>query len=178
MTRLLVLQTTEPEFNLAAEEFIFSQTKDDAVILWQNKNAVIIGRNQNTLSEINQKVIEKHGISVVRRITEGGAVFHDLGNINYSIIAPQGEDGALNFKKFAAPIVEILSELGVKAEFSGRNDLLIDGKKISGNGQRHGRHRRRFVRSAPDLLGQPDAAEVHVRLQRLGQEPHLPVPTQ
>ncbi|MBQ4628419.1 MAG: lipoate--protein ligase [Clostridia bacterium] len=135
MTRLIILKTTEPQFNLAAEEYIFSQTADSAVILWQNKNAVIIGRNQNTLSEINQEVIEKHGISVVRRITGGGAVFHDLGNINYSIIAPQGEDGALNFKKFAAPIVEILSELGVKAEFSGRNDLLIDGRKISGNAQ-------------------------------------------
>jgi len=135
MTRLLVLQTTEPEFNLAAEEFIFSQTKDDAVILWQNKNAVIIGRNQNTLSEINQEVIEKHGISVVRRITGGGAVFHDLGNINYSVITSQADGETLNFRKFAEPIVDLLSILGVKAEFSGRNDLLIDGKKISGNAQ-------------------------------------------
>ena len=135
MTRLLALRTTEPEFNLAVEEFILSQTKDDAVILWQNKNAVIIGRNQNTLSEINQEIIEKHGISVVRRITGGGAVFHDLGNINYSVITSQTEGETLNFRKFAEPIVELLSTLGVKAEFSGRNDLLIDGRKFSGNAQ-------------------------------------------
>lgn len=135
MTRLIVLKSTEPEFNLAAEEYLFSETKDDIVILWQNKNAVIIGRNQNTLSEINQDSIEKYGISVVRRITGGGAVFHDLGNINYSVITSQGDECCLDFKKFATPIIELLSTLGVNAEFSGRNDLLIGGMKFSGNAQ-------------------------------------------
>lgn len=135
MTRLITLRTIEPEFNLAAEEYIFSHTKEDAVILWQNKNAVIIGRNQNTLSEINQDSIEKYGVSVIRRITGGGAVFHDLGNINYSVITSQGENCALDFKRFAEPIITLLSNLGVHAEFSGRNDLLIDGMKFSGNAQ-------------------------------------------
>ena len=135
MTRLITLQTTDPGFNLAAEEFIFSRTKDDAVILWQNKNAVIIGRNQNTLTEINQDSVEKYGVSVVRRITGGGAVFHDLGNINYSVITSQGEENTLDFKRFASPIIDLLSSLGVKAEFSGRNDLLIDGMKFSGTAQ-------------------------------------------
>ena len=135
MTRLIVLNSTEPEFNLAAEEYIFSQTKDSAVLLWQNNNAVIIGRNQNTLSEINKDAIEKYGISVVRRITGGGAVFHDLGNVNYSVITSSSQADGLDFEKFVLPVTQALLSLGVRADFSGRNDLLIEGKKISGNAQ-------------------------------------------
>ena len=135
MKRLIILQSVEPEFNLAAEEYVFLHAEDDTVILWQNKNAVIIGRNQNTLSEINRESIEKYGISVVRRITGGGAVFHDLGNINYSIISLNSGPNALNFRKFAEPITCILSSMGVNAEFSGRNDLTVNGRKISGNAQ-------------------------------------------
>ncbi|MBQ6053146.1 MAG: lipoate--protein ligase [Clostridia bacterium] len=132
---LLTLDSTEPQFNLAAEEYIFSHTNDDAVLLWQNNNAVIIGRNQNTLAEINKEAIEKYGISVVRRITGGGAVFHDLGNVNYSVISSALSTDGLDFEKFVSPIKNALESLGVKAEFSGRNDLIVNGCKISGNAQ-------------------------------------------
>lgn len=134
MMRLITLTSHNPEFNLAAEEYLFSQN-DSAVMLWQNANAVIVGRNQNTLAEINKEAIDKYGVSVVRRITGGGAVFHDLGNINYSVITTETETGQMNFAKYLTPVIDALSGLGVHAEFSGRNDILVDGFKISGNAQ-------------------------------------------
>jgi lipoate-protein ligase A len=135
MTRLIVLDSVEPEFNLAAEEYLFSKTSDCFVMLWQNKNSVIIGRNQNTLAEINKEAIEKYGISVVRRITGGGAVFHDLGNINYSVISNSSANEGIDFEKYVFPIRKALLSVGVKTEFSGRNDILVNGCKISGNAQ-------------------------------------------
>ncbi len=135
MTRLIVLDSVEPEFNLAAEEYLFSKTSDCFVMLWQNKNSVIIGRNQNTLAEINKEAIEKYGISVVRRITGGGAVFHDRGNVNYSVITTESETASINFAKYLTPVINALCDLGIHAEFSGRNDILVNGFKISGNAQ-------------------------------------------
>lgn len=141
MMNRIFLHTTDPAFNLAAEEYFFSAAKIPVFMLWQNDNAIVVGRNQNTFSEINAEEAEKQHVRVVRRITGGGAVYHDLGNINYSFIFPDGEGDYLNFKKFAAPVIEYLITLGVKAEFSGRNDMLIDGRKFSGNAQHasHGR---------------------------------------
>lgn len=134
MIRLITLDSHDPAFNLATEEYLFSQN-DDAVLLWQNYNAVIIGRNQNTLAEINKEVIDKYGISVVRRITGGGAVFHDRGNVNYSVITTESESGSINFAKYLTPVINALLDLGIHAEFSGRNDILVNGFKISGNAQ-------------------------------------------
>lgn len=132
--RYIWLPTQSPYFNLATEEYLLTQTKEEVFMLWQNANAIIIGRHQNTLAEINQPFVEENKIMVARRLTGGGAVFHDLGNLNFSFIrniAP--EEKEINFVKFLQPIVDALQSLGVPAAFSGRNDLVVHDKKISGN---------------------------------------------
>ena len=134
-TLLINLETTRPQYNLAAEEYCLKKDDRDKLILWQNEPSVIIGRNQNTLAEINKDVADDMGIHVVRRMSGGGAVFHDLGNLNYTFITKNDGNDFMNFKKFTDPIIDVLSGLGVEATLSGRNDLLIDGRKFSGNAQ-------------------------------------------
>ena len=132
----LNLKTTDPAFNLAVEEYVFDYLPKDRmyVMLWQNDNAIIIGKNQNTLAEINESYVKQQGIRVVRRLSGGGAVYHDMGNLNFTVIADaQGEN--LDFGRFCALVVKTLQRLGVKAEINGRNDMTIDGKKFSGNAQ-------------------------------------------
>ena len=130
--------STEPYFNLAAEEYSLKKFNDDVTILWQNKATVVIGKNQNAYAEINLDYVGKNNISVARRLTGGGCVFHDLGNINFTFIsAVSGNKGKniLNFKYFTEPVIDALRNLGVNAEFKGRNDLVIDDMKFSGNAQ-------------------------------------------
>ena len=132
----LNLKTTDPAFNLAVEEYVFDYLPKDRmyVMLWQNDNAIIIGKNQNTLAEINESYVKQQGIRVVRRLSGGGAVYHDMGNLNFTVIADaQGE--SLDFGRFCALVVKALQKVGVKAEINGRNDMTIDGKKFSGNAQ-------------------------------------------
>ena len=132
----LNLKTTDPAFNLAVEEYVFDYLPKDRmyVMLWQNDNAIIIGKNQNTLAEINERYVKQQGIRVVRRLSGGGAVYHDMGNLNFTVIADaQGE--SLDFGRFCALVVKALQKVGVKAEINGRNDMTIDGKKFSGNAQ-------------------------------------------
>lgn len=133
---LIELKTTSAPFNLAAEEYIFEKTDPDdcpVCIIWQNSDSIIVGFNQNTLSEINQVATEKSGIPVVRRLSGGGAVFHDLSNVNYTFITTfSKQDDLSSFARFAQPVVDFLRSLGVDAETNGRNDICIDGKKISG----------------------------------------------
>lgn len=126
---------TNPYFNLAAEEYLLKNFSEPIFRLWQNHNAIIVGRNQNTLSEIDYNYVQQNHIAVVRRLTGGGAVFHDAGNLNYTFIENRraSEETSAMFARFTAPIIEALNSLGVKAYLEGRNDLLIEGRKFSGN---------------------------------------------
>lgn len=125
---------TDPYFNLASEEYLLKHRAENFIYLWINAPAVIVGVNQNTLQEVNLDYTASHGIKVVRRQTGGGAVYHDLNNVCYTVIAPYRENED-NYRRFTAPVIEYLNSLGARAEFSGRNDIAIDGKKISGNAQ-------------------------------------------
>lgn len=134
----IVSNSHKPDYNIAQEEYCFKQLRqfDKIFILWINEPAIIVGKNQNTLAEINSHYVREQGIHVVRRITGGGAVYHDLNNLNYTIISDEGEgEESFDFKTFSQPVIETLGTLGVRAEFSGRNDITIDGKKICGNAQ-------------------------------------------
>ncbi len=132
--RTILLPSTDPCFNLAAEEYLLQNGEGDIRLLWQNSRSVIIGKNQNTWAEVNVPYTEKNGIAVVRRLSGGGAVFHDLGNVNYTFITAYDGSG-IDFARFTAPILNVLRRLGVPAELGGRNDILADGRKISGNAQ-------------------------------------------
>lgn len=135
--KYLVNNSNDPRYNLAFEEYCFKHLdlKEDYVILWINGPAIIIGKNQNTIEEINQDFVKERGIKVVRRITGGGAVYHDLGNLNFSIISKSTGPEKIDFKKYNIPIVKSLEKLGIKCELSGRNDITLDGKKFSGIAQ-------------------------------------------
>ena len=132
----LDLYTTDPAFNLAAEEYVFDYLPKDRmyVMLWQNDNAIIIGKHQNTYAEINTPFVAEHGIKVVRRLSGGGAVYHDMGNLNFTIIADAQAEG-LDFGRFCDIVIRALEKAGIHAERNGRNDMTIDGKKFSGNAQ-------------------------------------------
>lgn len=126
---------TDPYFNLAAEEYVLKNFSDDCFMLWRNGPSIIVGKHQNTLAEINLEWVRQNNIKVVRRLSGGGAVFHDLGNLNFTFIM-SGEDGNLvDFRKFTKPILEVLQKLDVEAKFEGRNDLTIKGMKFSGNAE-------------------------------------------
>jgi len=126
----------DPYFNLAAEQYLLDTKTGEMFMLWQNSRAVIIGKNQNAYAELDLDFVKKNDIKVVRRLTGGGAVFHDLGNINFSFIVPRAENEQLDFKRFTQPIIEALERLGVSNVcLSGRNDITVEGLKVSGNAQ-------------------------------------------
>nr|WP_300090328.1 lipoate--protein ligase [Sedimentibacter sp.] len=127
----------DPHYNLAFEEYIFKHlnSDEDFVLLWRNGPSIIVGKNQNTVEEINMDFVKENNINVVRRVTGGGAVYHDLGNLNFSFIAKADSNEKIDFKTYNVPIIKALEKLGVKCDLSGRNDLVIDGKKFSGIAQ-------------------------------------------
>jgi lipoate-protein ligase (EC 6.-.-.-) len=127
--------STDPYFNLAVDEYIFKHIDEDCFMLWRNDNAIIVGKHQNTLSEINVDYVISKDIKVVRRMSGGGAVYHDLGNLNFTFTKTNDKAGKVDFHLYTQPILDILKELGVNAEFQGRNDLVIDGRKFSGNAE-------------------------------------------
>ncbi|MFC5407078.1 lipoate--protein ligase [Cohnella soli] len=128
---------TDPTLNLALEEYILRSLPDteDFLLFYINEPSIIIGKNQNTVEEINAPYVEENGIHVVRRLSGGGAVYHDLGNLNFSFIMKDDGQSFHNFKKFTEPVVRALRKLGVDAELTGRNDLQVGERKISGNAQ-------------------------------------------
>ena len=131
------IPTTNPEFNLAMEQYVFDVLPRDRnyFILWQNDNAIIVGRHQNTMAEINEPYIREHGIRVVRRLSGGGAVYHDMGNLNVTYIQDAESGIQLDLGMFCRPLAQAISALGAQAEVNGRNDITIDGRKFSGNAQ-------------------------------------------
>ncbi|MBY0223523.1 MULTISPECIES: lipoate--protein ligase [Sporosarcina] len=129
---------TDPRINLAIEEYVLKTMdvdKDSYLLFYINEPSIIIGKNQNTIEEINTEFVDREDIHVVRRLSGGGAVYHDQGNLNFSIITKDDGDSFRNFKKFTEPVTDALAKMGIKAELLGRNDILIDGRKISGNAQ-------------------------------------------
>jgi lipoate---protein ligase len=128
---------TDPRINLAIEEYALKNLdiNETYLLFYINEPSIIIGKNQNTIEEINTEYVEKNGIHVVRRLSGGGAVYHDLGNLNFSFITKDDGESFHNFRKFTEPVVNALRKLGVSAELSGRNDLMAEGRKISGNAQ-------------------------------------------
>lgn len=144
--KIYINESTDPYYNLAAEEYLLCHTSGDIFFLWRNSPTVVIGKNQNAFAEIDTRFTEENNIAVVRRLTGGGAVFHDFGNVNFTFISPAGgelaegiREGGLDFGHFTQPIIDALNSLGIKATLTGRNDIAVtvDGeeRKISGNAQ-------------------------------------------
>ena len=133
----LVLNSLDAAANLAAEQVIFDTLPQgqSCFLLWQNRSAVVIGRHQDALAEIDRAFVEANGIQLVRRISGGGAVYHDLGNLNYSVIADARGGKAPDMAVFCEPVLRLLHRLGVPAELSGRNDMTVKGQKFSGSAQ-------------------------------------------
>lgn len=128
---------TDPRINLAIEEYALKNLdiNETYLLFYINEPSIIIGKNQNTIEEINTEYVDENGIHVVRRLSGGGAVYHDLGNLNFSFITKDDGESFHNFLKFTEPVIEALKKLGVHAELSGRNDITAEGRKISGNAQ-------------------------------------------
>ncbi|MDQ2890087.1 MAG: lipoate--protein ligase [Gemmatimonadota bacterium] len=127
----------DARINLALEEHVLRNRMgtDDLLLFYVNAPSIIIGRNQNTIEEINPDTVAARGITVVRRISGGGAVYHDLGNLNFSFMTSSVHGRFNRYELFTRPVIEVLHDLGVPAELGGRNDILVGGRKISGNAQ-------------------------------------------
>lgn len=126
-------KSADPHFNLALEEHLFETYSEDFLLMYRNKDSVIVGKHQNAFSEANLTYLNYKGIPLLRRFSGGGTVFHDLNNINFSFITTGGNNMVIDFRKFALPVTEYMRLLNIPAEISERNDILIGGKKVSGN---------------------------------------------
>ena len=131
----LNLKTTNPYFNLAVEEYLLKNSKDEYFILGINTPSVIVGKHQVAHREADTRFVYEKGIPVIRRISGGGAVYHDFGNLNFTFIINSVQGRQVDFKKYTLPIVEFLGKMGILAEFKGKNDLKVNGLKISGNAE-------------------------------------------
>ncbi|NEW81615.1 MAG: lipoate--protein ligase [Mariniphaga sp.] len=131
--RCIISTSTDPYFNLATEEYLLKNNDEEIFLVYINEPCIVVGKHQNLLSEINLQYALEHNIKLARRISGGGTVYQDLNNLNFSFIHNCANLEKINFTKFTKPILEALREMGLDASFSGRNDLLVDSKKISGN---------------------------------------------
>jgi lipoate-protein ligase A len=133
MLRCIQRQETDPYFNLAAEEFLLKSATQDIFMTWRNEPSLVIGKHQNTFREINHSFVEKYALPVIRRISGGGTVYHDPGNLNFSFIYTQRKENLIDFREFTLPIILFLQNLGLNAAFEGKNNITVDGYKVSGN---------------------------------------------
>lgn len=138
---LLNLPSTDPFFNLALEEYLLKGRKENFLILYVNTPSVIIGKHQVAHKEADTEFVNKNDIPVIRRISGGGTVFHDKGNLNFSFISQSSVGKQVDFRKYTLPVIKFLSVLGVEARFEGKNDLKVNGLKISGNSEHVHRNR-------------------------------------
>lgn len=125
-------QSRDGAYNHALEEYLIKNLKRELFMIWQNDNTVLLGRNQNPYKEVNWDYMNEIGAKLVRRPSGGGCIYTDKNIVQYTIITKKEED---SLRKFTEPVVNYLNEKGVKAEFTGRNDIIVDGRKISGNAQ-------------------------------------------
>ena len=125
---------TDPFFNIAAEEYLLKNTDEEILTFWQSTPSVILGKHQNPVKEVNLDFVNQHKIPVIRRISGGGTVFHDIGNINYTLITQSEiQENLVDFRKFTKPMILFLKEFGLESQFEGKNNLTLNGKKFSGN---------------------------------------------
>lgn len=127
--------STDPFFNLALEEYLFKELEEDVLMLWRNERSIIVGKHQNALAEINRPYVLEHGIPVIRRLSGGGTVFHDPGNLNFSFLRTGERSKLVDFSRFVGPVIKALGEMGIKAHQGKRNDIRVGHKKISGNAE-------------------------------------------
>ena len=137
----ITLESTDPFFNLAIEEVLFKNSTEEYLILGINSPSLIIGKHQSAHREIDTRFITENKIPVIRRISGGGAVFHDMGNLNFSFIRQSEPGRQVDFRKYTQPVIDFLISLDVEARFEGKNDLKVNGLKISGNAE-HVQHNR------------------------------------
>ncbi len=126
---------TDVYYNLALEEYLLRNFNDDFFILYIDNPAVVIGKHQNALAEVNLKYITQKDIKLARRLSGGGTVYHDSGNLNFSFISTSKDDKPVNFRKYQKPVVDALSAMGLTIEVGKRNDLFIENFKVSGNAE-------------------------------------------
>lgn len=129
-----ISENKDPAFNIATEYYLFHHYDEPIFYLWINSPTIVVGKHQNTIEEINAAYVKEKNIRVCRRVSGGGAVYHDEGNLNYTIIDNLARE-QINFKRFSHPVTKALEQMGVEAASSGRNDITVDGFKICGNAQ-------------------------------------------
>ncbi|GAB4322087.1 MAG: lipoate--protein ligase [Bacteroidales bacterium] len=133
--QVIIRPLTDPWFNLAAEEFLLKSVEEDTFMVWRNNDAVVIGKHQNTIREINPIFVFEKKIPVIRRISGGGTVYHDPGNLNFTFISTNVKGDLVDFKRYILPVIEVLKSFGIPAVMTGRNNIAAGGMKISGNAE-------------------------------------------